>query len=108
MSNLIGNSNAKIENPKKRVCMVRLNQGEYELIAAAADANGKKISTWLREMALAAACIGNKKVSFKMTQLPVSKKKVEYVECDATLDKSIDYHDGFRRSVARERLRGQS
>ena len=40
--------------------------------------------------------------------MPTLKKKVEYVECDATLDKSIDYDDDFRRSVARERLRGQS
>ena len=40
--------------------------------------------------------------------MPTLKKKVECIECDATLDKSIDYHDGFRRSVARERLRGQS
>ena len=38
--------------------------------------------------------------------MPVSKKKVKYVECDANLDKSIDYHDIYRRSVARERLRG--
>jgi hypothetical protein len=40
--------------------------------------------------------------------MPVSRKKVEYVECNATLDKSIDYSDDSRRSVARERLRGQS
>ena len=40
--------------------------------------------------------------------MPVSRKKVEYVECKATLDKSINYNDNFRRSVARERLRGQS
>ena len=40
--------------------------------------------------------------------MPTSKKKVEYAECDATLDKSIDYNDNFRRSVVRERLRGKS
>ena len=32
----------------------------------------------------------------------------EHVECDATLDKSINYNDNSRRSVVRERLRGQS
>ena len=69
----ISNSNGRKEITKDISVLVRMSQEEHDTIAAATG--GKKLSTWLREMVLAAACIENenvfenKKVSFKMTQL---------------------------------------
>ena len=72
----IGNSNGRKEIVRDISLVIRLSGEEHDKIAAATD--GKKLSTWLREIALAAACIGNekvfenKKVSFKMTQLTLT------------------------------------
>lgn len=46
-----GNSNGKKEIVKDISLVIRLSQEEYRTIAAATD--GEKISTWLREIALA-------------------------------------------------------
>ncbi len=49
----IGNSNGRKEIVREISLTMRLSQQEYETIAAANG--GKKLSTWLREIALAAA-----------------------------------------------------
>lgn len=49
----IGNSNGRKEIARDISVTMRLSQEEYSTIAAATD--GEKISTWLREIALAAA-----------------------------------------------------
>ena len=49
----IGSSNGKKEIVKDISLAIRLSQEEYSTIAA--SCGGKKLSTWLREMALAAA-----------------------------------------------------
>lgn len=48
-----GNSNGKKEIVRDISLVIRMSQQEYEAIAAATG--GKKIGTWLREIALAAA-----------------------------------------------------
>ena len=48
-----GNGNGKKEIVKDISLVIRLSQEEYSAIAA--SCGGKKLSTWLREMALAAA-----------------------------------------------------
>jgi len=49
----IGNSNGKKEIVRDISVTMRLSQEEYNTIAAATG--GKKLSTWLREIALAAS-----------------------------------------------------
>ena len=49
----IGNSNGRKEIVREISLTMRLSQEEYSAIAVATD--GKKLSTWLREIALAAA-----------------------------------------------------
>jgi len=49
----IGNSNGRKEIVRDIFVTMRLSQQEYETIAAATG--GKKLSTWLREIALAAS-----------------------------------------------------
>ena len=49
----IGNSNGRKEITRDIPVMMRLSQEEHDTIAAATD--GKKLSAWLREIALAAA-----------------------------------------------------
>lgn len=49
----IGNSNGRKEIVREISLTMRLSQEEYSTIAAATG--GKKLSTWLREIALAAA-----------------------------------------------------
>ena len=66
----IGNSNGKKKITKDISVVVRISQQEHQAIAVATD--GKKLSTWLREIALAAASNKNKKESFKMTQLTLT------------------------------------
>ena len=70
----IGNSNGKKKITKDISVVVRISQQEHQAIAAATG--GKGVSTWLREIALAAACIGNEKVSFKMTQLTLTTNQM--------------------------------
>ena len=80
----ISNSNGRKEITKDISVVVRISQEEYSTIAAATG--GKKLSTWLREIALAAAGNKNKKESFKMTQLTTNQMMAQAVKAIGTND----------------------